>query len=489
MLFDQVLLDARRDRVCYDPASALLQSAWCDDPPERRAAMAAARGNLELAASIAAGPWKNLLEKDLVGALRGCRSNDAGTNPPAMDLAQAETLITAGAIIAGLDRLAGLHQRNYGPASVAFARHCYQFGDWKSAMTVAKSMPEHAQLALTGAKAALSLGALEVAAELLAPYLLGAFPVLDALDAGSYAVIAASLLAKRRNSDLLQQFAAKLLHAPDAPQEMFPAISRAAWCAGMANEAWKRFDPQKGPWATAARLELAVLSGDVEMAARLYRQAGPQGMALKSMLTLLTGGEINAQEASRIFTKGKLIHIWRTHPYRWQSWIDALEKVEAKVGVYDLPGGVFPDQDELPDVLLDDGALAELIEPVPAQTSKGGTGIWIESTLCIGVGIGHDWPESENKVLSETIGEMNLVNDPTTAAVRVASAETALALARDGRPVIALAPPGEAYWAGPLPNLGLPAIRVLKAKPTSGWTGCGKTAAELALSLLADSNS
>ena len=486
MLLDYVLLDARRDRVAHDRASVLLQCAWCGDSPDRRAAMAAARGETALAAGIAAGAWASLAKGELVDALRKSRG-DGSEQSPAMGLAEAEALIAAGAVVAGLDRLAGLHQRSFGPASLAFARHCYQFGDHERAFVLARSMPEHAQLALIGAKAALAMDDDRGAEELLAPYLRGALPVLEPLDAGAFAVVAASMLARRGREDELRRFAQALLGAPDAPEEMVPAIARVAWTAGFGKQAWARFDPVQGPWKTAAHLELALLSGDAEMASGLFRKAGSHGAPVKSMLTLLTGGDRDP-DAARIFAEDRLVHIWRTHPYRWQVWIDATVKLAGKARICDLSTGELPDERELPDVVLDDSALVNLVEPTQPVPSPDGAGAWVDAPLCQGIGVGHDWPEEENLALVKTIGEKRLVDDPAAAAVRILSADTALVHARDGRPAIVIAPPGDPFWAGPLPERIWPLLKILRAHPAKGWRGCGETAGKIALAALAGDN-
>ncbi len=490
MLLDHVLLDARRNRVSHDPASVLLQSAWCGDPPERRAAMAAGRGDFQLAANIAGGPWASLAKRDLVTALRECRGED-NKRSPAMELAEAETLIAAGAVIAGLDRLAELHDKGFGAASVAFARNCHQYGDHKSALTLAGFMPEHAHMALVGARAALALDDADAAEELLAPFLYGALPVLDALDAGAFGVLAAAVLARRNQHKELRRFGSFLLHAPDAPQEMTPSIARVSWFAGLANQAWKRFEAAQGGggWAASGRLELAMLSGNAELATRLFRQAGAHGAPSESMLTLLAGKAVDREEADRIFAKGRLVHVWRTHPHRWKPWIDALANTPAQIGVFDLAGGQHPDSDELPDAVLDDGALAGLLEPAPPSPVRGKSGIWIENvessnSLCRGMGIGHDWPEEEHRALLAAVGKKRLVDDPGAAAVRIASADTALTLAGDGRITIAIARPGDPFWAGPLPEQAWPGMRILRAHAATGWKACGGQGGELAVSLL-----
>ncbi|MCY3566886.1 MAG: hypothetical protein OXH27_11975 [Gammaproteobacteria bacterium] len=484
MLLDYVLLDARRDRIAHDHASVLLQCAWCGDPPDRRAAMAAARGETALAAHIAAGAWANLANGELVEALRKSRGSGSGQSP-AMGLAEAETLIAAGAVVAGLDRLAELHQRSFGPASLAFARHCHRLGDHDRAIVLARSMPEHAQLALTGAKSALALKDERGALELLAPYLRGAVPVLEPLDAGAFAVIAASTLARSGQHNELRRFAQALLSAADAPEEMLPAIARVAWSAGFGEQAWNRFEPVRGPWHTAARLELAVLSGDAGAAAELFRQAGSHGAPVASLLALLTGSGGDPTAAQQVFAADRVVHVWRTHPHRWQAWIDAAAKTPVELGVYDLRGGVVPGAEEIPDAVLDDGALTALIEPAPPAPSADGAGIWVEAPLCSGFGVGHDWPEEENAALLKTVGKRRLADDPASAAVRVVSADTAAALAGDGRPAVVLAQPGDPFWAGPLPSRAWPQMKILRTHSAKGWKDCGKTAGKTALAMLA----
>lgn len=484
MLLDGILIDAHRERTVHDGASTLLQCAWCADPLDWRAAQAAARGNFTLAAAIAGGAWESLAKGELVAALRACRGEGSAQPPPPLGLAEAETLIAAGAVVAGIGRLTALHELGFGAATAALARHCYRFGDHRRVVALAETMPGHAQVALTGAKAALVERLDRNARDLLEPFLRGALPVADALDAGAFAVIGASLLAREGDEAALRRFAEALLQAPDAPNEMVPAVARVAWCADLGREAWERFDPNLGPWAAAARLELAILSGDADAASGLIGQVGALGAPSQAMLTLLTGGEQEAEEAERVFAEGRLVHVWRTHPHRWQPWIDALVgRVAAEVCVYDLGRGEVPDEQVLPDAVLDDGALVTLAKPSPPPSRGGGSGVWIDEPLCEGVGIGHDWPAEEQAALAAAIGGERRVADPAQAAVWVLSADAALARSREGRAMIVPAPPGDPFWAGPLPGLAWPAVRVVRSHPGKGWRGAGARIGELAVSL------
>ena len=484
MLLDDELLGVWRDRVSHGQACVLLQQAWWAEPRGRRAALAAATGDYSRAAAIDGEPWSSLANGDIVGALRGSRS-ESGSGTPVLALAEAEALVQAGAVVAGLERLASLHQRGFAAATIALARHCYRFGDHDRAITLARALPGHAHVALAGAKAALIKDREAAADALLEPYLKGLLPLPDALECGAFAAVAASLLARRREFERLRGFATELLAAADAPPEMAPSTARVAWSAGLAGAAWERFDPKLGPWASLARLELALLAGSLATAERLMEQVGALGAPSEGMLALLGGARVDADEAAREFAEGRLVHVWRTHPHRWQPWIDALEAVPAEVVVCDLGRGDLPDEEALPDAVLDDGALVSLVAPRPPPAPAGGpAGVWIERPLCEGIGVGHDWPDEETAALVGALGAAGVVEDPSAAGVWVVGADTALAHSGEGRSLVVVAPPGDPFWAGPLPETAWPDLRVARSDPRRGWRDAGARVAELALALV-----
>lgn len=444
--------------------------------------MVAAGGDYARAATIAGGAWEHLAKGELATALREARG--ATNEPQTMGMAfvEAEALVQAGAVVAGLERLAELHGGAFAAATVALARHCHRFGDHARVVTLAKTMPGHAELALLGARAAIARQHAPEAQALLEPWLNGVLPVPGALQAGAFASVAASLLARRHDHDRLMRVARTLLGAADAPDEMTPAIARIAWSAGLAREAWERFDPERAPWGVVGRLELALLAGDADLARKLLQQAGALGAPSRTMLALLAGTQPKPEEAARMLAEGRHVHVWRTHASRWQPWIDAARASPALIEVYDLARNVLPDEKALPDVMVDDGFLATLVAPEPqaGRDARDADGIWIDEELCVGVGIGHDWPRGESEKLATVVGE-RAVTERDGALVWVVGAERALAEAALGRRMVVLAPPGDPFWAGPLPERAWPRMRIVRADAATGWAGFGERVGGLAL--------
>ena len=131
--------------------------------------------------------------------------------------------------------------------------------------------------------------------------------------------------------------------------------------------------------------------------------------------------------------------------------------------------------------MIDDGMLATLVAPKPPKPHAApGAGVWIDTTLCSGVGIGHDWPKDESEALAAAVGEQ-VVEDPDRARVWIVGEERALAHAAEGRAMVVLAPPGDPFWAGPLPERAWPRMSITRADPVTGWAGVGTRAGALAL--------
>ena len=471
-----------RDRSYTDHAASAVVSAWCGDPLESRAAMAAATGDVVRAAAIAGGPFQCLAQGDLAGALRQSRDAD-DRQSMALALVEAEALLAAGAVASGIERLTDLHRALYPAATVALTRHRHRLGDHQGAADVAMALPGHAQAALTGAKSAILARRAGAAVRLLEPFLNGVAPIPDALVAGALVTVAASALARLGRWDDIERLASGLLETPDLADPMTPALARVAWTAGRASAAWERFQPELGPWGVVGRLELSILAGDLELATRLSIQAGELGAPARAVLKLLNGGERQAAEAGGPFAAGRRVHLWRTHPHRWAPWIAAAQSGSAEIELFDLAAGEVPEVGDLPDVALDDSALLDLVEPVavPARPMRG-SGVWVEAGLCAGIGIGHDWPPAEDAALGERL-QGNRAEAPEAARVWVVSGDTAMAFAGSGHPMLAIAPPGDPFWAGPLPGRAWPAVRVLRPDPRRGWEGAGLRAAEAALAL------
>ncbi len=484
MLIDKALADAGRARSACAPGTDVLLDAWSGAPPDRRAAMAVARGDLQLAGACGGDGWKQLAEGNAVGALRAARGGRSGN--AAMRLLEAEALLAAGAIRAGLERLDALHHEGEPAASLALARRRHMLGDHAGAERAAAALPMHVQTAVIGARAALINGRAAAAFRFIEPFLGGMAPLPEPSVAGAVAVVAASILARRGQFAQLQGFARGLLDALDLPEDMMPAAARVAWTAGLSAQAWDRFGAEDNPWMAAARLELAVLAGDAALASRLMQRAGPLGAPAAAALRLLSGVVREDMPDDAVFREGVSVHVWRTHPHRWQPWIEGSQRTPAEVAVFDLAGNALPDSRTIPQVVLDDGALLDMLPPVSAPRRGGGAGLWIAPLLCRGFGIGHDWPEEETQAIRASTPLAACRKD---AAVWVLGADEALANAHLGRSIVVVAPPGDPFWAGPLPERVWSGLRVVRADARAGWRGAGARVAEAARSLLAPTGS
>ncbi len=485
MLFlDRPLIDAWWSRTAHDHGIDILIGAWAGVPPVHRAAMIAALGDVQRAGACGGEGWSQLAKQDIVGALRVARgAEDSGARNESMALLEAEALGAAGAIVASLTRLEGLLRQGSVPAAVSLARRRHMLGDHIGAQHVAATLPMHAHAALTGARAALVAGHTEAALRFIEPFLSGAAPIPEPAVAGTFAVVAASVLARALEFPRLKHFVSGLLAAPDLAEDMMPTTARAAWTAGLAEHAWNRFNNESNPWMNVARLELATLAGNAKLASQLLTRAGPLGIPAKAALLLLNGRDATAdREAAQIFEGDGTLHVWRTHPHRWQPWIEAVSRTSANIEIYDLSRKEIPDEQAIPRGVLDDSSLIELMDPVPVDARPiKGSGVWIDKPLCRGVGIGHDWPEEETSSLT---ADLPLVSR-RKAAVQIMGADAALAHAHEGRATVVVAPPGDPFWAGPFPELAWPAMHVIRADSRQGWTGAGERAAKAVKALCA----
>ena len=473
MFLDGVLAEAWQERTARDAGLEVLVSAWRGRALEHRAELLAARGELHRAGICGGEGWKRLAAGDVVGALRVVRLARRGSGRRNLSVLEAEALFTAGAFVAGLKLLAEQHARGDVAGTIALARRRHMLGDHRGAADIAAALPMHADAALVGARAALVSGDVDTAWYRVRPFLDGVAPVPDPSYAGGFAVVAATLLARRNDIKALRRLASGLLLAPDLPPEMMPTAARTAWVAGLARQAWERFSDEKDPWAITSRLELASLAGDAVLMSNLIARAGPLGVPAAATLLLL--GQPPPKPAGAL-TEGGTCHVWRTHPHRWQPWIDAAANA-ANIEVYDLARNELPDEQVIPKSALDDGSLLALIEPSPvaAQPAQG-AGVWIDSPLCKGVGVGHDWSDEENAALRKGVPR----GLRSSAAVWVVGADQALAHAHEGRPTVVIAPPGDPFWAGEWPERVWPAMRVIRAAPHEGWKGAGARAARAA---------
>ena len=476
MYVDRLLAAGLGARTARDHGIDLVLDAWSGASRDRRAAMIAAQGDLPRAASYAGGAWSKLSEGDVGVALEAARD---AIRSPGMAFLEAEALFAAGAVVAGLERLKNLHDRGEPEGTVALVRRRHQLGDHAGAVRAAQTMPWHAHAALTGARSALTVNQPGVALRLIEPYLQGFAPLPEPAVAGAFVATTAAILARFREAAQLQRFVDRIAAVGDLPEDMMPTVARAAWIAGRGREAWRRFDVEQSPWCVAARLELAVLAGDAGLSARLLARAGPLGAPSGPAVKLLEGepdardaasGEALTANAREVFAADKVVHVWRTHPHRWQPWIDAALRTPADVVVCDLRTGDLPDPDVLPWAVVDDGALVEAIAPlaVESRPRPGGHGVHVDADLCTGVGVGHDWPDGETEAV-----RARFPRAAGDAVVEVLGAEAAMARAGEGRPAAVVAPPGDPFWAGPLPERVWPHFAVVRSSPHAGWEGGG----------------
>ena len=449
--------------------------------------MVAAQGDLARAASYARGVWNKLLDGDVKAAMEAVGEADGS---PGMAFAEAEALFAAGAVVAGLDRLETLHREGDPAGTLALARRLHQLGNHAGAVRAAQSLPWHAHAALTGARAALSCDQPGIALRFVEPYLQGYAPLPEPAVAGAFAMTTAAILAKFGEYAQLQRFVDRLLPAGDLAEDMMPAVARAAWIGGRGREAWHRFDVAESPWCVAARLELAALAGDADLAAKLLSRAGPLGVPSKAAIQLLQGLPDTSHhrgsdyrltdDAREVFAQGRTVHVWRTHPNRWEPWIDAALRTPANVVVCDLVAKQLPEPDSLPWAVMDDGALVEALAPVPvAAARKTGRGVRIGTDLCKGVGVVLDWPDDEDAIVRRSLPAA-----AGDAAVEVLGADDALPRVGRGQPLVVIAPPGDPFWSGPIPERVWQAVRVIRMSPQTGWQGAGSLVVEAAQAML-----
>ncbi len=442
-------------------------------PPSERAPLALASGDAITAGALGGGGWQLLANGDRIGALQAARE---GERVPIDRLLEAEAMMASGAVVAGLGILESLLEGAFPPAAISLVRHRNALGDYRRTVQVAATMPLHASVALTGARAALALKRPTDAFQFLEPILHGVAPIPDAATAGATAMVTASALAQTGRHDRLKTFAHLLLDAPDLNEEMLPAVARVAWTAGRASDAWQRCDG-KSAFAAAARLELAVLAGDASAASRMMQQARTLAAPAELAVRLLEGN-FDLDEGGKIFNEGVLIHVWRTHPHRWQPWINAAMETPATIGVFDLGRDNLPPATQVPHAVLDDGSLAEMLAPkmVPARPPQG-EGVWIDDDLGGLNGVGHRWPDEELAALRAAVPHQPR---PERSAVRVAGEDFALRTAPAGAPTIVVAPPGDPFWNGQLPGRAWPAMRIVRFDARRGWKDVGQRVADLA---------
>lgn len=468
-MIDPFIADLYRIRTARSWGGSIVLNAWQGLPSTQRAAMIYAQGDPQRAANCGGEGWRMLADGDFPGALKVARNQ----KDPYSQQLEAETLVTAGSVVAGLERLRRLHNQGVMSASLSLTRRLYMLGDCKGAGRIASDAPWHALIAMLGARAALTDKNYNLAHKLLEPLLLGLVHVPDAETAGTLALVTATLLIQTQEIDRLQHFARNLLITQDLPEAMLPIVARVSWMAGYGQQAWARFSQAKGAWHAAACLELAVLAGRLEIAEQWVKPASYMASLSAPAIQLLKGTlcKPDNDDAIKLFKPDNEVHIWRTHPSRWQPWIKSAQKTKARIKLFDLSKGKIPGKKTFAHITLDDSALLELLRPDPIPTiPRAGGKIWVGKALSDGFCATLNWPDAET---ARIYGALPKAASQKEAAVLVLSAEEAMREANQGTPVVAIAPPGDPFWAGPIPEQAWPGMHVIRPDGEYGWREAG----------------
>ena len=464
---DRALLRQARRRSAAPEAGGVFARAWNADGTAHHADMAGAQGRTAEAALADEAGWGALARGEPGHALEAARAR-------ASAVLEAEALMSAGAVRRALARLGRAHEAGVPEASMALARRLHHLGAHADAWKTARQLPLHAGAALIGAQAALALGRAQDALELLEPVLEGAVALPDNARAARAAVLGASALARTGAHERLRRMAKTLLEAGDLEDAALPDAVRVAWTAGEGAQAWTRVERGQSPGARAAQVVLAVLAGDAGAA----RDAAAQAPGPSPGVGMLNGEiALDAKGRALLDDATKRVHVWCTSDLRFAPWVQAARASAAEVTVWDWRSGVVPDADEVPDMVLEDGALMALIEPqrIGARAKRAGSGVHIATPPCGTIAVGLEWPASETRRLEEKTGATVAMPD---AGWVVGDPGTGLEAHARGCGCVVIAPPGDPYWNGPLPERGFERLRVVRADPAQGWEGAGARAGE-----------
>ena len=473
-MHDRTLTGLARQRIAQPHAPDLMVRAWLGVPSAGRAAMVAAEGDLALAARCDPERWGPLLDGDVRRSLL-VSASDPSSLP--LRLVEAESLLAGGAILAGLQVLGDAHRRGFAPAGVALARRLHQLGHHRRAIEVAAELPLHAHPALVRARSAMAIERPREALRALAPLLEGTAPLPDAQTAGACAVVGAAALARAGFADRLRAFTRSLLGAGDLDEALLPYVARVAWTAGEAAAFWDRLGEAASPGAQAARLELAVLAGDGDRAAACLVAAGTAGAPSVPAVSMLRGIlDLDPAAATLLDDSATRVHVWRTaDDAQFDPWVRAIECSAADVSVYRLADGRVPDPDDVGSMVLEASSLLTVVPPerlAPAARPKGSS-VHVCESLCRGIALGLDWPDDERRVLTAGVGAETAFEE---AACVVGPPRPALRAHRRGASCVVVAPPGDPFWNGALPERAFAGLKVVRADPRTGWAGGGRAA-------------
>ena len=471
-MHDRSLTGLTRQRVAQPHAPDLMVRSWLGLPAANRAAMVAAEGDLILAARCDPERWGPLLEGDVRRSLQ-VSASDPDSLP--LRLVEAESLLAGGAILAGLGVLGDAHRRGFAPAGVALARRLHQLGHHRRAIEVASELPLHAHPALVRARSAMAIERPREALRALAPLLEGAAPLPDAQIAGACAVVGASALARAGFADRLRAFARSLLDASDLDEAFLPYVGRVAWTAGEAAAFWDRLGDATSPGAQAARLELAVLAGDGDRAAAYLSAAGTAGAPSVPAVSVLRGTlDLDPAAAPLLDDPATRVHIWRNaDDGQFDPWVRAIERSAAGVSVYRLADGSIPDLDDVGSMVLEASSLLTVVAPerLAPESRVTGASVHVCESLCRGIALGLDWPDDERRILDAGIRADAAFE---AAACVVGPPGPALRARRRGASCVVVAPPGDPFWNGVLPERVFARLKVVRAHPRTGWAGGGQ---------------
>ena len=472
-MHDRTITGLARQRVAQPHAPDLMVRSWLGLPAANRAAMVAAEGDLALAARCDPERWGPLIDGDVRRSLQ-VSASDPSSLPHR--LVEAESLLAGGAILAGLEVLGDAHRRGFAPAGVALARRLHQLGHHRLAIEVASELPLHAHPALVRARSAMALERPREALRALAPLLEGTAPIPDAQIAGACAVVGAAALARAGFAGRLQAFAASLLAAGDLDEVFLPYVARVAWTAGEAAAFWDRLGEAVSPGAQAARLELAVLAGDGDRAAACLAAAGVAGAPSVPAVSVLRGAlDLDPAAAPLLADPATRVHVWRNaDDGQFDPWIQAIERSAADVSVYSLADGPVPDPDDVGSMVLEASSLLTVVAPQRLAPNPRAVGakVHVCEFLCRGIALGLDWPDAERRLLAAGVPEPA---DFESADSVVGPPAAALRAHRRGASCVVVAPPGDPFWNGALPERVFARLKVVRADPRTGWAGGGQT--------------
>ena len=473
-MHDRSLTGLARQRVAQPHAPDLMVRSWLGLPAANRAAMVAAEGDLALAARCDPERWGPLLDGDVRRSLQVAASEPSSLP---LRLVEAEALLAGGAILAGLEVLGDAHRRGFAPAGVALARRLYQLGDHRRAIEVASELPLHAQPALVRARSAMAMERPREALRALAPLLEGAAPLPDAQVAGACAVVGAAALARAGFANRLRAFASALLAAGDLDEAFLPFVARVAWTAGEAAAFWDRLGEASSPGALAARLELAVLAGDGDRAAACLAAAGTAGAPSVPAVAMLRGNlDLDPAATSLLAEPATRAHVWRAaDDGQFDPWVRAIERSAADVSIYCLADGPVPDPDDVGTMVLEASSLLTVVAPerLARAPRAVGSSVHVCESLCRGIALGLDWPDDELRILTSGVEAEAGFEE---AASVVGPPGPALRAHRRGASCVVVAPPGDPFWNGALPERAFARLKVLRADPRGGWAGGGRAA-------------